>query len=183
VTVEVVFETHSISIDNERGVASGWLPSSLSERGRRLACDLGERRRSDDIAAVCTSDLTRAVETAEIAFARSAVPILRDWRLRECNYGILNGMSHEQLDAEREARIDEPFPEGESWRQAVTRVKGCLDEITSGHDGERILVIGHVATRWALDHYVNDVPLEDLVRTPFAWQEGWEYAYPVRAND
>jgi hypothetical protein len=36
-------------------------------------------------------------------------------------------------------------------------------------------VIGHVATRWALDHYLRGIPLEDLVNEIFAWQPGWEY--------
>ena len=33
----------------------------------------------------------------------------------------------------------------------------------ASHDGKRVLVIGHVATRWALDHRVNGIPLEQLV--------------------
>ena len=41
--------------------------------------------------------------------------------------------------------------------------------------GQRILVIGHVATRWGLEHVIGGVPLEDLVNEDFAWQEGWEY--------
>jgi hypothetical protein len=36
-------------------------------------------------------------------------------------------------------------------------------------------VIGHIATRWGLDHIINGVPLENLAREDFAWQEGWEY--------
>ena len=36
-------------------------------------------------------------------------------------------------------------------------------------------VIGHVATRWGLDHFIGGVRLEDLVDQEFAWQEGWEY--------
>jgi alpha-ribazole phosphatase/probable phosphoglycerate mutase len=36
-------------------------------------------------------------------------------------------------------------------------------------------VIGHVATRWALDHLVDEVPLERLCGADFAWREGWEY--------
>jgi 2,3-bisphosphoglycerate-dependent phosphoglycerate mutase len=177
-SVEVVVETHSISVDNERGVASGWLPSGLSERGRALAQELGARRRSDNITAVYTSDLTRAVETAEIAFGGSGIPIHRDWRLRECNYGALNGMTSAQLTAERDLRIDDPYPKGESWRATLARVKDCLDGLATRHNGERILVIGHVATRWALDHYVDGVPVEELVRAPFSWREGWEYVYP-----
>jgi 2,3-bisphosphoglycerate-dependent phosphoglycerate mutase len=42
-------------------------------------------------------------------------------------------------------------------------------------NGQRILVIGHVATRWGLEHVIGGVPLEDLVNEDFAWQEGWEY--------
>jgi alpha-ribazole phosphatase/probable phosphoglycerate mutase len=38
---EIVFETHSWSTDNDRGVATGWLPGRLSERGRALAAELG----------------------------------------------------------------------------------------------------------------------------------------------
>ena len=51
-TVGIVFETHSLSEDNECGIASGWLPGGLSERGRVLARELGERRVSDGLAAV-----------------------------------------------------------------------------------------------------------------------------------
>ncbi|MDQ2879898.1 MAG: hypothetical protein M3Y48_01215 [Actinomycetota bacterium] len=46
----IVFETHSWSEDNDRGVATGWLPGRLSERGRELARQLGARRRDDGLA-------------------------------------------------------------------------------------------------------------------------------------
>jgi 2,3-bisphosphoglycerate-dependent phosphoglycerate mutase len=89
-SIKIVFETHSISNDNERGIATGWFDGRLSEDGLRLAEELGVRRRHDNVAAVFTSDLRRAVETVEIAFAGSGLPIHGDWRLRECNYGRLN---------------------------------------------------------------------------------------------
>ena len=124
---------------------------------------------------VFTSDLRRAVETAEIAFAGTTIPIHPDARLGECNYGELNGMSASQLERERPLRIDRPFPGGESWRQAVDRVGGFLQELAETHDGERVLVIGHVATRWAFDHFVTHTPLAELVEAPFDWHEGWIY--------
>lgn len=80
--IDIVFETHSISEDNEAGFASGWNHGRLSERGRLLAAELGDRRRDDGLAVVFSSDLRRAAETAEIAFAAGSVPILLDWRLR-----------------------------------------------------------------------------------------------------
>ncbi|MFF0573893.1 hypothetical protein [Streptosporangium saharense] len=44
--------------------------------------------------------------------------------------------------------------------------------------GSRVLVIGHVATRWAFDHLVEGRPLEELAVAGFAWREGWEYRLP-----
>ena len=174
-TVHVVFETHSTSVDNERGIATGWLPGELSETGRANARALGERRRDDGVAAVFTSDLRRAVETAEIAFGSSGIPVFEDPRLRECDYGDLNGMRLEQLLAERAYRIDAPYPGGESYRDVVERVRGFLDDLARDRDGQRVVVIGHSATRWALDHLLTGTPLDELVDAPFAWQEGWEY--------
>jgi broad specificity phosphatase PhoE len=173
--VELVYETHSTSVDNEHGVATGWLPGRLSERGREQARALGDRRREDGIAAVYASDLRRAVETAEIAFAASGIPVRHDARLRECDYGELNGVSVEQVTAVRRQHVDVPFPGGESYRQVVERTRAFLDEAIARHDEERIVVIAHSANRWALDHLVNGMPLEELVDAPFAWQEGWLY--------
>jgi broad specificity phosphatase PhoE len=173
--IELVFETHSLSTDNERGIATGWLDGKLSERGRELAGELGVRRRNDRLAAVFTSDLGRAVETAEIAFADSGIPIYRDARLRECNYGELNGLPGDLVAAEQAGHIDVPFAGGESYAEAVERVRSFLYDVARAWDGSRVLVIGHAATRWALDHLLRGVPLEDLVGAPFDWQEGWDY--------
>jgi 2,3-bisphosphoglycerate-dependent phosphoglycerate mutase len=173
--IEIIFETHSWSEDNERGAASGWNDSQLSARGRAAAQSLGVRRRADGLSAVFSSDLGRAVETARIAFAGSPVPLLFDWRLRECDYGEWNGQSASQVHGDRARTLDRPYPGGESWRQAVSRVGRFLDDLPLRWQGTRVLVIGHVATRWAFEHYLNGLPLEELVAADFAWQEGWTY--------
>jgi broad specificity phosphatase PhoE len=162
---EIVFETHALSTDNEAGIATGWLPGELSEEGRRLARRLGQRRSGERIDAVYTSDLRRAVETAELAFGDAGPPIRLDPRLRECNYGELNGGP----------AADEPFPGGESYRQTVDRMRSFLVDLVAEHEPGRVLLIGHSATRWALENLLNGEPLEDLVTAPFRWQEGWVY--------
>ncbi|HJQ73308.1 MAG TPA: histidine phosphatase family protein [Gaiellaceae bacterium] len=172
-SVEVVYETHATSEDNEAGIATGQLPGRLSAVGREQARELGERRRDDGIAVVFTSGLARAVETAEIAFAGSPLPLVQDARLRECDYGELNGTA-EPLD-DRAAHLDVPYPGGESWRQAVDRAAGFLEELRRERDGERVLVIDHSATRFALEVVVNGRELEGLIAGPFDWQPGWEY--------
>jgi len=178
--VELVYETHSVTTDNEAGIATGWLPGKLSEAGRRYATELGERRRDDSIAVVFCSDLARAVETAEIAFAGSGIPIQLDERLRECNYGELNGMPVAQLAEERLRCIDTPFPGGQSYRDVVAQTGEFLRDLSAGWDGKRVLLIAHSANRWALQHLLEGARLEDLVSAPFEWQEGWRYTVPPR---
>ena len=173
--IELVFETHSTTEDNERGRATGWRPGRLSEQGRVQARQLGRRRADDRIAAVFSSDLARAAETTSLAFAGSAIPVLYDWRLRECDYGRLNGMPVAELHAGRSEHLDLPYPGGESWRQAVARVGRFLGDLPLRWEGQRVLLIGHVATRWGLDHFISGVALEDLAEQDFAWREGWEY--------
>ena len=173
--VRLVFETHSLTVDNERGIATGWLGGALSTRGRVLAEELGERRRDDGIDAVFASDLARAVETADIAFAATDIRVLLDWRLRELDYGALNGAPADAIATERARRVDLPFPGGESYRGAVARVASFLDDVRVVCAGERVLLIGHTATRWALDHLLDGRPLEQVVIAPFDWREGWEY--------
>jgi alpha-ribazole phosphatase/probable phosphoglycerate mutase len=177
--VELIYETHSISTDNEAGIATGWLPGQLSERGRELAAELGERHRDDNIAAVYSSDLRRAVETAEIAFAGSGIPLYQDARLRECNYGELNGASVSVLATERARRIDTPFPGGQSYREVVEQTADFLRDIAAEWNGKRIVVIAHSANRWALDCLLHGARLEDLVDAPFEWQEGWLHVLPT----
>jgi 2,3-bisphosphoglycerate-dependent phosphoglycerate mutase len=163
-SVQVVYETHSTSEDNEQGFATGWLGGTLAPVGcREQARQLGLRRRNDGVDIVIASDLHRAVETAQIAFGDSAIPIRLDWRLRECNYGAMDGMRRSQ------------FPGGESWREAVERVNLCLRDLVEEWQGKRVLLIGHVATRLALDHIVNGQSLEELIDAPFDWRDGWDY--------
>jgi broad specificity phosphatase PhoE len=174
VAVAIVFETHAFSEDNERGVATGWLPGRLSARGRAAAEELGARRRDDGIDAVFVSDLRRAVETAEIAFEGLAVPMFVDWRLRECDYGELNGAPVAVVH-DRASYLDAPYPGGESWRGAVARVGRVLPDLKARFPGGRVLVIGHVATRWGLDYHLLGTPLDQLAAEDFAWRGGWEY--------
>ncbi len=177
--IALVYETHSISTDNEAGIATGWLPGELSVEGQRQAVLLGERRRDDGIAAVFVSDLHRAVQTAEIAFRGSSVPIVSDQRLRECNYGTLNGAPVEQVARERARHVETPFPGGQSYRDVVDQMAGFLEELAGSRDAERVLVVSHSANQWALDCLLNGAMLKDLVGAPFAWREGWEYFLPA----
>ena len=180
-SIEIVFETHSTTTDNERWVASGWLDGQLSPLGRRQARELGERRAEEDVVAIFSSDLGRAAETARIAFAGRGLPILLDWRLRECNYGMLNGTAVARLEVERTRHVHDPYSGGESYDDVVARVRSFLHDLPARHANQRILVIGHSATKWALDHLLEGAPLDELVEGSFRWQPGWLYTLAIDA--
>ena len=173
--VAIVFETHSTTTDNERWIASGWLDGRLSPAGTRQAVELGERRSAEEITAVFTSDLGRAVETSQLAFGGRGVPIFHDWRLRECNYGELNGTPVARLEVERAQHVYEPYPGGESYYQVVWRVQSFLSDLSPRFENEQVVVIGHSATQWALEHLLEGAPLAELVEGSFRWQPGWVY--------
>lgn len=98
-----------------------------------------------------------------------------DTRLRECNYGRLNGRPVEEIQAEQPHRIDVRFPDGESYLDVVERMRSLLAAVAAAHDGQRVLAIGHAANRWALQHLLEGRALEELVAAPFDWREGWTF--------
>ncbi|MEU8102894.1 histidine phosphatase family protein [Nonomuraea muscovyensis] len=186
--VRLVYETHSVTVDNEEGVATGWLPGELSRAGRELAVELGVRRWAVDV--VYASDLRRAVQTAEIAFGAGAVgggggtggggsrgtrEVRLDARLRECDYGVYNGRPVREVARLRRRYVDEPWPGGQSYRDVVAATAAFLEDVRAEWQGRTVLVIAHSANRWALQHLLDGVPLEELVDALFAWRPGWEF--------
>jgi 2,3-bisphosphoglycerate-dependent phosphoglycerate mutase len=173
----VVFETHATSLDNEAGLASGWFDVALSATGEEQAQQLGARRRDDDLATVFCSDLARAARTAEIAFGERTVPIVRDSRLRECDYGALTRHPASEIEERRVDHLTTPFPNGESYEQVVQRVSAWLTDATKTFAGRTVLVIGHRATFYSLEHLIRHIPLRVAVTSPWQWQPGWTYRH------
>jgi broad specificity phosphatase PhoE len=173
---------HSTTEDNETGIATGWLPGRLSPRGRQLAADLADRRRRTVVDAVFSSDLHRAVETVELTFGRDpVVPVLHDWRLRECDYGALNGAEVALVHADRLRFLDEPYPGGESWRQAIDRVGRFIADLSTRWSGASVMVFGHASSLYGFSHLLEGRPLEDLLEHGVAWQDdwsGWNFTFP-----
>lgn len=168
------FETHATSLDNEAGVASGWHDVDLSPTGERQARELGGRYQDLTLDAIYTSDSLRARRTAVIAFG-GRLEAMADRRLRECDYGAMTGQPTATIDAERLGRIDLRFPAGESYADVVARVRAWLDQARARHPEGTILVIGHRATWYALEHLLNGRPLAQVIGAPWRWQPGWRY--------
>jgi broad specificity phosphatase PhoE len=170
----IIFEPHATTLDNENKVASGWNDTALSSLGEQQARELGERYVDAPFAAVFCSDLQRSHKTAELAFS-DAYPIVTDNHLRECNYGDLNGASKQDVEIYKEAALTVPFPNGESYQDTADRMRSFLCDVFCQYDGKTIIIIGHRATQYGLEHWINDVALKNIVLAPWHWQPGWRY--------
>lgn len=173
--VTIIFEAHATSLDNEAKRASGWNEVKLSELGENQAKELGERYENNQPDAIFCSDLERAYQTATIAFGFEPKLIFIDWRLRECNYGDMTLGSSKQVESEKGNRIEQSFPNGESYNDCGERIKSFLDDLKAKFDGQTVMIIGHRATQYGLEHWLNNKPLKQAVTEPWTWQPGWRY--------
>jgi broad specificity phosphatase PhoE len=169
------YSPHMTSVDNEAGRASGHADVPLSMRGRELARELGQQYASIPLDAAFSSDLQRATITAEIAFTARGVPLLRDARLRECDFGSLTQCPPAQLDELR--HLTEPYPGGESIQMVVERMGAFLREVACDYGGKTVVLIGHKATKYALAYWSGSDSLAEIVRGPWEWRDIpiWRY--------
>lgn len=170
----IVFEAHGTTFDNENHLFSGHFNVELSPLGIQQAKQLGERYKDEHFDAIFCSDMQRSYKTAEIAF-KNRFSIIKDKRLRECDYGDLTQHPSDEMEPMKADHIDEPFPDGESYEQTLKRMKDFLDNLKKNYEGKRIMIIGHRATQYGLDYWINGIGLKTLVITPFIWQPGWVY--------
>lgn len=173
--VNITFESHATTYDNEIHLASGRYDVALSPLGERGARELGNRYRDEIFDCIFCSDLQRSYKTAEIAFLGRGFPIVTDDRLSECDYGDLTRHTHEEIDIEKPKRIDVPFPNGESYSQCMEKMRSFLQDLLRDYDNKEVMIIGHRATQYGLEHLINNLPLEEVLTATWKWQPGWKY--------
>lgn len=174
--ITLIFEAHGTTFDNEAHLSSGHNDVALSPLGIQQSKEMGERYKDNHFDVIFTSDLDRAIKSAEIGFG-DKFPIIKDARLRECDYGDFTQAPSEEVDKEKPSRIDIPFPDGESYMQTTARMKSFLEDLLKNYDGKKVMIIGHRATQYGIENLVNGIPLEQLIATKFKWQPGWEYKF------
>jgi len=95
-------------------------------------------------------------------------------QLREWDYGAYNGHPVEEVERLKLLHIQQPFLEGESLEEAVGRVLAFLDEKLLY---EKVMIIPHRSAYYALEHRFKKLPLASILSAPWAWREGWAYAF------
>lgn len=149
----------------------------LNDLGREQAINLGNvsRERKDAFDIMFTSDLKRAIESSKLAFPD--VEKITDKRLRECNYGDLDG-KHKSLVIYEE-HVEDKFPNGESLIDVENRMREFVDFLKENYDGKTVGIVAHRAPQLALEVITKGISWEEANKNDWRktgdWQPGWEY--------
>jgi len=164
---KLILVRHGETVWNAEGRVQGQTDSPLTARGRAEARMVGQRLASMQIAAIYSSDVGRARETAEIIAAPHGLAVTAVPALRERCYGVLEGRTMDEaarddagwLEAWRADRLRLAPPEGESQPELCRRVMAALREIVAAHAGDAVIVATHGGPIKSAVFAVLDIPI------------------------
>lgn len=173
--ITLKYFVHGTTTDNASKKCSGWKQVELTELGKEQAINLGKLNEDIKFDLIITSDLIRAISSAELAFPN--IEKITDKRLRECNYGDLDGEDKKLVVYEE--HINEPFPNGESLKDVEERMKDFINDIKEKYDGKTIGIVAHRAPQLALEVITKNITWEKANENDWRktgdWQPGWFY--------
>ena len=172
---KIIYFVHCTTSDNIEGKCSGWNQVELTDLGKERAIKLGQIRKDTHFDVIFTSDLIRAIDSANLAFPN--VNHIQDKRLRECNYGDLDGKDKKLVVYED--HIDIPFPNGESLKDVEKRIINFIEFIKENYSGKTIGIVAHRAPQLAFEVLTKNLTWNEAIKNDWrntkSWQPGWEY--------
>ncbi|HZI18016.1 MAG TPA: histidine phosphatase family protein [Pyrinomonadaceae bacterium] len=150
----VLLVRHGQSLGNAERRFGGHSPTPLSDLGRAQAEATARALAIEGVTAILSSDLLRAVETAEPLARSIGLEINRRPALRERNIGHMEGLTFgeaaerfpEEYAALVRRDLDRVLPGGESFRQMLDRASAELDRAIELHRGGTVAVFSHSGT-------------------------------------
>jgi len=147
----LVLWRHGVTDWNEQGIFQGRADIPLNERGQAQVVAVAPELVSMRPAAIYTSPLIRARQTAQACVDITGAQVVLDDRLTEINVGtwvgeslasvtVLDPAAGADMAAGRDYRRS---PTGETMTEVGVRVAQCLRDIADAHDGETVLVVSH----------------------------------------
>jgi broad specificity phosphatase PhoE len=171
----LVFVRHGETLWNLDRRFQGQLDIPLSEQGKKQA-EAAAGWLTDQqmrFAAIYSSDLQRALQTAEPISRRLGLPIIRVPELRELHCGVWQGLTVDEVEAlypgEQQRWHDTidtfTLPGGESIPDVQRRVLPFIKRIAERHKGEAVIVVSHGAALASLIAAIHDWDLVETWRT------------------
>ncbi len=148
---------------NVAGILQGWLDVKINDQGRRQAYELVAALGQANFSLICSSPLSRSLETAEIIARalRLPPPVCLDG-LKERNFGVIQGVPKAELADLNPVLLQQimrrnpaaDFEQGETMDEFADRIIAALHFIGRHYPGRRILVITH---GWVMDVITRQV--------------------------
>jgi broad specificity phosphatase PhoE len=145
----ILLARHGETDWNRDGRFQGHADPPLNRTGRAQAVELSVALMAEELAAVYSSPLRRALETAEVVAASHGLEPVQVDSLREVDVGSWSGLTR----AEIEQRFPEQFArwrdhgqgweDGETYEEMGARAVAALLELAASHEGERVLAVTH----------------------------------------
>jgi broad specificity phosphatase PhoE len=154
----------------------------LNARGRQQACDTASELSNQPFDALFSSDLRRALETAQIIGTELGLGVVPDERLREINLGLWQGMLADEIEAQYPKKFHrwrtEPLtvrpPEGETVTELAARVLEAIAEISHRFPDGRVGVVAHelpIAVVVSRAQGVDVARLREFIPGTGSWRE------------
>jgi broad specificity phosphatase PhoE len=137
---------------NARGVIQGHVNTALNEKGEKQAASLADQLRDVQFDHIFSSDLDRAMRTAEFIRLERDLAIETTKILREKKFGAIEGKPMSELDkldgiiaklSDKEKFTYKHEPTGESDEEIISRLITLLLEIAVRSSGKTILIVTH----------------------------------------
>ena len=169
---KVILIRHGQTEWNDGARFQGHLDSRLTQLGIRQAEALGQRLAQEKITAIYSSDLGRAIHTAEIIARSTNHKVTTDPRLRERCLGVFQGLQRDEAQQQYPVEFKKYFsrdpeyavPGGESVRAHFSTCFACLDELAARHPGQTIAIVTHGGALQALFRHIVGIPFDAIRR-------------------
>ena len=163
----ILLARHGETEWNRLGRWQGHADPPLNDVGRSQAAALAVQLEGDGIAAVYSSDLRRASETARIVADRLELDVTEDRALREIDVGAWSGLTRDEVrerypDGFARWLAGEIGHDGETREELAERVVGAVERIAASHHGQHVLVVTHGGAIRALRRHAAGDPGESL---------------------
>ena len=166
---------HGQSAGNAEGRFGGHGPTPLSKLGEEQARLTAKLLSKEGITVIYSSDLQRAVQTAEPLSKLTGVPVNSTPAFRERNVGVLEGLTFDESKqtfpkdyyALVNRNVHHVITNGESYRHLLRRSTAQLWDILRDHLGERIVIFSHTGAICFLTLHLMGAIRRDTKQTPW----------------
>lgn len=157
--MKFLFVRHGKTHFNEINLTQGWCDSPLSKLGVKQVENMSLQLKDYSINKAYTSPLGRAVETSEIILQGHNIAPIYDKRLKEVNFGILEGINTqlvrklhvESTDWMDTLEMDYRLYEGENLHDVINKhIESINDIIASSKEDDTVLIVGHGCSLYGL---------------------------------